>query len=145
MTGWSEPNPTKPVSSIHNSSISVLGVRLDMKESKVRSTLECWQTLKKIGKEVYLNMLESIHGVVINAHKTPPSRLCYVKYTAFYLLSDKQSLSPYTTGKKGEMTSLLSESPTLAVHGYTFLDSETIVSQFYFLHIKRLHVSFENL
>ena len=77
--------------------------------------------------------------------KTPPSRLCYVKYTAFYLHFDEQSLSPHTTGKKGEMTSLLSESPTLAVNGYTFLDSETIVSQFYFFHIKRLHVSFENL
>ena len=67
--------------------------------------------------------------------KTPPSRLCYVQYTAFYLHSDKQSLSPNTTGKKGEMTSLLSESPTLAVNEYTFLDTEAIVSQFYFFHI----------
>ena len=70
--------------------------------------------------------------------KTPPSRLCYWKRTAFYLHSDKQFLSPHTTGKKGEMTSLLSESPTLAVNGYTFLNSETIVSQFYFFYIKRL-------
>ena len=77
--------------------------------------------------------------------KTPPGRLCYVKYTAFYPHSDKQSLSPHITGKKGEMASLLSESPTLDVNGYTFLDSEVIVSQFYFFHIKRLHVSFENL
>ena len=75
--------------------------------------------LKEIGKEIYLKIFESIQGVVINAHKTPPSRLCYVKYTAFYLHSDKQSLSPHTTGKKGEMTSPLSESHTLAVNGYT--------------------------
>ena len=51
--------------------------------------------------------------------KTPPSRLCYMLYTAFYLHSDKQPPSPHTTGKKGEMTSLLSESPTVAVNGYT--------------------------
>ena len=55
----------------------------------------------------------------MNTHKTPPSRLCYVQYTAFYLHSDKQFLSPHTTGKKGEMTSLLTASHKLAVKRYT--------------------------
>ena len=51
----------------------------------------------------------------MNTHKTPPSRLCYVQYTAFYLHSDKQFLSPRSTFKKGEMTSLLTGSHKLAV------------------------------
>ena len=38
--------------------------------------------------------------------QTHPSRLNYVKYTAFYR-PDKQTLSSHITGKKGEMTSVL--------------------------------------
>ena len=77
-------------------------------------------TLKDIGKEINLNIFESIQGVVMNAQKTPPSRQCYMQYTAFYLHSDKQFLSPHTTGKEGEMRSLLTASHTLAVKRYTF-------------------------
>ena len=51
--------------------------------------------------------------------KTPPCRQCYVQYTTFYLHSDKQFLSPHTTGKKGEITSLLTAFHTLAVKRYT--------------------------
>ena len=51
--------------------------------------------------------------------KIAPSRLCYMQYTAFYFPPDKQFLSLHTTCKKGEMTSLLTASHTLAVKRYT--------------------------
>ena len=38
----------------------------------------CHTCLKEIGKEIYFFIIESIQGVVMNAHKTPPSRLCCV-------------------------------------------------------------------
>ena len=66
--------------------------------------------------------------------KTPPSRLCCVKYTAFYLHSDKQSLSLHTTAKKGEMTSLSSVSHTRCEWIHGFLESEAIVSVLFFSH-----------
>ena len=37
-------------------------------------------SLKEIGKEIYLNIFESIQGVVMNAHKNPTQRalLCVI-------------------------------------------------------------------
>ena len=57
------------------------------------------------------------------------SRLCYMQYTAFYLPSDKQFLSPHTTGKKGgnDVTfDSLSHTSCAKIHCY--LDFKAIVS-----------------
>ena len=77
--------------------------------------------------------------------KAPPSRLCYVKYTAFYLHSDKQSLSTHNWQEGGNDITIVIVSHTSCEWIHCFLDSEAIVLQFYVFHIKRLHVSFENL
>ena len=55
----------------------------------------------------------------MNAHKNTTQQALVCVIHSFYLHSDKQFLSPQTTGKKGEMTSLLTVSHTLAVYRYT--------------------------
>ena len=47
----------------------------------------------------------------MNTHNNTTQQAMLCEIPPFHLHSDKESLSPHTTGKKGEMTSLLSESP----------------------------------